>query len=62
MSCTGPAGPSPDETTRTLGDTVGRVDPGYATVELGETPGAYTILAQAVEDEGATRDIGVVTV
>jgi hypothetical protein len=34
----------------------------HATVELGETPGPYHILAQAVDDAGATRDIGSVTV
>jgi hypothetical protein len=31
-------------------------------VDLGESPGAHTILAQAVDDRGATRDIGFVTV
>jgi hypothetical protein len=37
--------------------------PGWkTTVDLGESPGAHTILAQAVDDRGATRDIGFVTV
>jgi hypothetical protein len=31
-------------------------------VDLGEKPGPHTILAQAVDDEGATRDLGSVVV
>lgn len=34
----------------------------HTTVDLGETPGTHTILAQAVDDRGATRDIGSLTV
>ena len=32
------------------------------TVDLGEKPGFHTILVQAVDDEGATRDLGSVMV
>ena len=33
-----------------------------AWVDLGENPGPHTIRAQAVDDRGATRDLGAVTV
>lgn len=33
-----------------------------ASVDLGEKAGAHTILVQAVDDRGATRDLGAVTV
>ncbi len=33
-----------------------------ASVDLGDVPGPHTIIAQAVDDRGATRDIGSATV